>query len=1050
VALSLATTALIGATSPAGATSPQATGLLPGSVAAPTAGAISPVCSALDPTQNLGPKPAYPAHPIRTVVAPSAGVVNFSATAHKLYINTGATIVISTLGGSRLGSFALPAKLAGGNQITAPVVAPDGDIFIAGYAGKTVDKFSPAGKLIWSVDPGEGNPTGLFALGAGSGFAIAVSTEQDRSSSAVLNLTTGAVERQFPYVDNGGFVTQLPDGHLLTTGDGYVTTLDSSGRVLSRFGSSRTEGDGVHTGSGTQFYYPAQAVQGVDGTIYSADPLDTIEATTSDGHLQYETTIGDKLTMAGYGLFLEGGTLFFQGGQPFDNGADNVSSISLATLKTYLEGAHAPTNSLGWGAGISSSATGNYFATGVTPSVAASFDPWWTAQAAQLRLSYSIENDRTMTSESLPASKTIRLPTSTKGLGHVALVIPVADQEPGPYLVQASLIDASTSPPTRLGTTCLPYTVGTPEDGLNLATLPSGIDGGGPTDTRGVALNAQLGLNGFRSTKVVDWSSLLPSCSASAPSAADCGPSAMTFSETSDADFQAAAEAASDHVRYWVQVSGGDAVSKALVNSGLWEGDVAKLVAHYANPPAGCGQCAPVTTWEAWNEPNNTGWPDGGQYVSKVLEPFYEAVKSVEPGSTSTVIGGSSLNIPMSWWRQLVNAGGLQSLDVASVHPYPGNNDSFEEWGEVGQIKGLQALIGAKPLWFTEVGWWSDGDYNYLHQADAVTRAMVWQKVLDIPVWNYFLDEGNFDQGTSFSLIQATDTDDYVKPAALAAMTEANQIGDRPFVDLATTGIPATYEAVFGPSAASSSNLAAVWSDGLAVSGSVTLTTPGGGSVPMTVTSEYGQVVHRSVDSGRPYRLGVSDQVDYLSYPVGTTLSFGPTRSYGSDLATSHGASASASSGSGSAAVAGTTTGAGWSSARGDVKPRLTVTLAARSVIDRVIVDTQSVGSTATGVRNYEVSVERASGVWDTVAKVVGQFRQHQLQLAFAPVDAKAVRVTVSTVNFGGYYGGGIPPFWPSGMNGTAFLHSLEVFKGTATPAQIAGLSLTPLVAGGT
>jgi hypothetical protein len=115
-----------------------------------------------------------------------------------------------------------------------------------------------------------------------------------------------------------------------------------------------------------------------------------------------------------------------------------------------------------------------------------------------------------------------------------------------------------------------------------------------------------------------------------------------------------------------------------------------------------------------------------------------------------------------------------------------------------------------------------------------------------------------------------------------------------------------------------------------------------------------------------------------------------------------------------------------------------------------VIVDTQSVGSTATGVRNYEVSVERASGVWDTVAKVVGQFRQHQLQLAFAPVDAKAVRVTVSTVNFGGYYGGGIPPFWPSGMNGTAFLHSLEVFKGTATPAQIAGLSLTPLVAGGT
>ena len=46
------------------------------------------------------------------------------------------------------------------------------------------------------------------------------------------------------------------------------------------------------------------------------------------------------------------------------------------------------------------------------------------------------------------------------------------------------------------------------------------------------------------------------------------------------------------------------------------------------------------------------------------------------------------------------------------------------------------------------------------------------------------------------------------------------------------------------------------------------------------------------------------------------------------------------------------------------------------------------------------------------MATVVGQYRTHELQLAFAPVVATAVRITVSEVNFGGYYGGGIPPWW--------------------------------------
>ena len=117
----------------------------------------------------------------------------------------------------------------------------------------------------------------------------------------------------------------------------------------------------------------------------------------------------------------------------------------------------------------------------------------------------------------------------------------------------------------------------------------------------------------------------------------------MTFANASTDPFKAAYQAQGDHVTYWLQASGGSAgsVPTALVDNGWWEADVTALVSYYSKVPAGCGQCAPVTMWEPWNEPNNTGWCNGSQYVTQVLEPFYQAVKSVLPGSASTVIGGS-------------------------------------------------------------------------------------------------------------------------------------------------------------------------------------------------------------------------------------------------------------------------------------------------------------------------------------------------------------------------------------------------------------------------
>jgi F5/8 type C domain len=980
-------------------------------------------------------------------------VVNFTATASGLYVDTGTEIITYTLAGTKVSSFDLPAELVArhGDEISQPVVDPSGNIYLASYYDQVLDKFSPAGQLLWSVDPESGNPTGLFSVGTGTSFELAVSVVQNNASSALVNLSTGAISGSFPLYDDFDYVTQESDGDLLVSGNGHVQTIGTAGQVVDTFGSDNTEGVGVHTGSGTQFYYPAQAAEGSDGTIYTADPLHTIEATSPAGFLEGTTTLGGDLNMGGWNFYLVGSTFFFQGGAPFNTAADNISIVSLSTLQAYLGAPHLPDDSLGWGAGLSTSAAGNYFAPGTTAAVSASFDPWWSSQASHLELSYSVENTASLDAETVPSPTTVPLPTDPSGLSDIPLTIPTLDQQPGPYLVQGSLLDTSTSPPTLVGTTCLPYTVGAQGDSLDLGSLPSGIGPGGPSDPRGVALNAQLGLNGLRGT-TIDWSTFLPDCSTSDPTAATCGPVAMTFSYATDDYFKAAYLAAQDNVTYWLLASGGagGSVPMALVTDGWWEADVAALVRHFATVPAGCASCAPVTKWEAWNEPNNTGWNNGAQYVSQVLQPFDSAVKSVLPGSRSTVIGGSSLEVSIGWWQQLIAAGGLHDLDVASVHPYTGNNDSFEEDGVPAQVEQLESLLGGTPLWFTEAGWWSDGDYDYLDQADTVARAMLWQKVLDIPVWSYFYDEGNWgNDGVSFSLVQASNTDDFVKPAGLATMTTSSEIARRSYLSMPSTGIPQTYEAAFGPTPGGDNDLAAVWSDGLDTTGSIVVTAPGGGSVPLTVTSEYGQSTSVTAASGSPYGLPISGQVTYLSYPVGDTLSVGPTERYGPNLAlASGGATASATSGDASAVIDGLQVGddQGWSSSAGDTAPSLTVDLAGKATIDRIIVDTQSVGSTAPGLRDYSLSVEGPSGAWSPVADVVGQFRTHQLLLAFGPVAASAVRITVTEVDFGGYFGGGVPPWWSPSMPGVAFLHALQVFAGSEATSQVDGSDLTPLL----
>jgi hypothetical protein len=558
-----------------------------------------------------------------------------------------------------------------------------------------------------------------------------------------------------------------------------------------------------------------------------------------------------------------------------------------------------------------------------------------------------------------------------------------------------------------------------------------------------VALNSQLGLDGFRGASI-DWSTFLPDCYSAAPTAATCDAAAMTFSSAPQSYFQAAYLAQQDHVRYWVQVSTGDATSKALVANGWWDQDVKAIVAYYA-ATAHCtvagGQCAPVTAWEPWDEANNSFSPSGQLYVQDILEPFYDAVKGAAP--QDTVIGGSSLGVALSWWQQVVAAGGRSYMDAAGVHPYTGNNDSWDEDGTVAQVQQLEGVLGTTPIWFTEVGWWSNGPYDFLSQADTVASSMIWQEVLGVPIWGYYFDEGGWgNDGVSFSLIQDASTEDYVKPAALAVMEASKQLAGRSYLSSPQTGLPLSFEATFGPAPGGSDDLSAVWTDGLSLTAQVAVTSVGTGAVTLVVTDQWGNSVSYQLTPGEHYALPISSEMTYLAYPEGDRMSMSPTEAYGTDLAlASAGAVASASSSASCCSAADAVNGnlvGGWQPAGNDSSPTITVNLAGNPSIDRVLVDGHSLGSLVGGPRDFTILVEHPDGSWVQVASVSGMFYDHASQVTFTPTQAQAVRMVVQDADYGGYAGGGVPSFWPGSSALIPQVHALQVYAAAPITAPLA------------
>jgi hypothetical protein len=277
-------------------------------------------------------------------------------------------------------------------------------------------------------------------------------------------------------------------------------------------------------------------------------------------------------------------------------------------------------------------------------------------------------------------------------------------------------------------------------------------------------------------------------------------------------------------------------------------------------------------------------------------------------------------------------------------------------------------------------------------------------------------------------------------------MTASTLLGPRPFLKQVNLGIPHAYGMLFGPpsNGSATNDILAVWTDDLEVAGTVSVAS-GGGRVTIPTTSSLGTPGSLTVSSASPASLPLSGAPTYLSVPVGSSVSVGPSHPFGGNLAlASGGATATASSrrsqeNAPSDVIRGTATAANggalgttpaWAPSPSDRSPWIAVHLQSPHPVDRVIVSTSTIGSVQPGLRGYSVQVKAAGG-WKTVATVRSQFFDRMALFTFPSVaDTSAVRIAVGSIDYGDLAGGAIPYYWnlQKGFFNVPTVYSVEVY----------------------
>lgn len=929
-------------------------------------------------------------------------------------------------GGAELGSFTLPT--ASGDRTPGSLVALD-DLVALPDGSSDVVAYDADGAEAWRTSLAEldrGAVDGVLPWTAGvDGAAFAV-VLADGDEVALLGADGAVVEADGPAVVPG-VPSVLADGSLVVRtepeqGEVVMRQYTPDGRAAGEFAGT-AEPDGSN-GRAAHMERPVAVVTAPDGGYLVWGPRTRLVETDTHGVWQRIVISGlgqgpGAVSIADLSPMVRAGDDYYFLTSSEDGTA--LATVDVAGMRTVLE---APvtwdlataygTDRLGYGAGLETAADYDYFADGDTPVVTARFADWWAQVADGYELRYRVTGDPTLDAGS--TSGTVAVPAG----GTVDLELPAA--RPGGYDVHAEIVDTA-SGEVRTAT-CLRYAVGAPGDDLDPASLSDESDWGGAGPLRGVELADRLGFGVHRVQ--LDLSRVIPDVAA-APSVDALDLTALPGAEDGDpfAGIAAAATLARETgVELYLQLGqGGEAESRA-VEAGTWGAWVGVLAEAFRDG-------APdLHTWAAWNEPNNTGFGDGGDYATRVLAPFAAAVRAADPDAV--IVDGNALNVVVPWYRQLLEAGACTDVDVLGIHPYTGFNRSWDEEGSDGPIGQITELRGVMteicgevlPMWDTESGWWVDGPANHWAQAQDVARSMLWMRSLGVSEWMYFYSEGGWGEGNfSWALLQA---DAFVAPGALAMTTVSGLLEGRPDpVVVDTTALPHVHAVRVGPAEDGDDDLWAVWTDDLAT----TVTVAADGAAAATVTDLYGATSDLDLPAGDAVELAVSGSPTYLTVPAGTELALASGELTGPDLLLGGSVTASSSRDGTDPAVLVEPEGAQaspWAAGAQvgtapDVSPWVTVELAEPAEVDRVVVSSAGIRCCTSGLRTYAVSVQGADGEWTEVGTADDVFAQRTSTVTFDPVTATAVRIRVPSTEMRGvtvpdvaYSGqnGGLPPAW--------------------------------------
>jgi hypothetical protein len=935
-------------------------------------------------------------------------------------------------------------------------LAPDGAVVAATGTrdGTTVGSWARAAapSTTWDLaDLDRGQVQAVLGWTAGDPDAVASVVLSGSHRLALLHADGSVVDG--PTLDWDVYPRFYPqdDGTLVVMSDADA---QSSSISLVRYAADGTPGATITgtlsgdsaNGRASNLDHPTGVATAADGGLLLAGPTWRLVEVGPDG-------VWRRMALSGEG---QHSTFRFADLTPFVRHADAVyfvspadagdgyqlSRVQDADLDLLLDAPitwdlnHASTlDRLGYGIGLTTDAVDDYFGPDDTPAVDASFDPGWGALSGTYELRYEVTGDPWLDPPVEGTSGTVTIPADG---GDVPLDLPAA--RPGPYEVHAELVETATG--TVRTATCLRYAVGAAGTTFQPADLADGADWGGAGPLRGVQLADELGIGSHRVQ--LDVGSLVPDVTVT-PSAAGLDLSALPGATEADpfAELaEAATLAAGTGVQLYVQVGQGGEAEQQMVADGTWGAWVGVIAAAlHAGAPD-------LHLWAPWNEPNNTGFGDGGDYAVRVQEPFATAVRAVDP--QARIIGGNALNVVVSWYQQLVDAGGCTSMDVVGIHPYTGFNRSWDEEGAdgpIGQITALNQVLaacgaaGSTPVWDTESGWWSDGPANHWAQAYDVARTLLWMTDLGVDEWMYFFSEGGWGEGGfSWSLVQLGS---FVKPGALAMSTVSGLLADRGAPEVLDLGDGDLHGMRFGAAAEPTSagagtaavgtaavrdqDLLAVWSQDEVTAVSVTAAT----DTSVTVTDVYGGTRTLDLVAGTPSTLPVTGSPEFLSAPASAALAVTAATPTGTDLLAGGTVTVSSSTDGTDPAALVEPAGAGADPWRAgartadgpDVTPWVEVALATPATVDRVTVESAGIRCCTAGVRTYTVSVQDADGTWTEVGSVDGLFLARTSTVTFAPVTATAIRVqvpstttrgvTVPDLNYSGQSGGLLPAWEP-------------------------------------